>query len=790
MREKATLFYRGLQRLLFCGLLVGALIFAACNKTPGSQGNGYTVTFSVEGDNGTLTAQVGRNTIPHSPIKGLSAGSKVMFTAIPSSGYTVQQWTENKKPVNSTNTSYTLVVKDSSSVTVQFMKAEKSAPQPPNDQPPASAVKHKVMITDITNGSVTAVPALPADGMVAEGSEIKFTANANEGYQINEWKVPGGTIIAGGVAGTPTATVKITADTTVSVSFIEKDKPLTAYKVNFSADTTKGSLTATLEGKTISSGDSVISGKDVMFTAEPKDGYMLTSWKVNDATVSGTDLTRTIRIEKDTTVSAIFEKYYKVTLGNIEHGKLSVSPELKKDGKVAENRVLTFTATPDEGYEVDAWTVSDGSFEAGTGTVGQTEAKLKVTKDVTVGVSFKIKTFKVTHSADSGSPGLTLQVEYEGRPGVFLTSPIENVPYGTKLLFKAETNESSVESGLVPEWTITGSTATEGGKRRDPTAIVPITDTTTVTVKLVPFSAKELLDLLKPEPPKTVTEDFFLKTNFAGQTITWKSSDETVIKIGSNDPHSSKVQASVTRDIVDRKVTLTAALTQGTETARREFNVTVKVLEEVTIQPANLTCEFVDGQLTVHNKARYRVTAIDPAQKTLTANLTHLYRDGMLKTLEALKKKDLENAEKDAPENQKAQEKKKIEDFYTFKARSVLYTYTLAKTSDNNYTITIESKYDTEKPWYEQKGSYETANDDYVLSIDEQQPPPTLIIKTKDGKEYQCPLSEVKNNGSFTAKVGSESVTVTVDDSQKNGTLTVTIGSTPYTASFKSVNMQ
>ena len=854
MREKATLFCRGLQRLLFCGLLVSALIFAACNKTPGSQGSGYTVTFSVEGSNGTLTAQVGGKTIPHSPIKGLSAGSKVMFTATPSSGYTVQQWTENKKPVDGTNTSYTLVVKDNSSVTVQFMKAEKSAPQPPNDpsapQPPASAVKHKVTITDITNGSVTATPALPKDGMVAKGSEIKFTANANEGYKINEWTVTGGTVTGESAAGTPTVTVKITADTTVSVSFIEKDKPLTAYKVNFSADTTKGSLTATVDGKFISSGDPIISGKNVMFTAAPKDGYMLTSWKVNDATVSETDLTRTVRIEKDTTVSAVFEKYYTVTLGNIEHGKLSVSPELK-DSKVAENTVLTFTATPNEGYEVDTWTVSDGSFEAGTGASGQTEAKLKVTKDVTVGVSFKLKTFTVTYSVDSGSSGLTLRAEYEGSSGVGLSSPV-TVEYGKTLFFTAEYDLLSIRDKRT-DWSITGSTAKAGGQPGDKTATVTITKDTEVMVKLVPISATDILDKL-PALPTETDKDFSLTTQLGAQNITWTSNSDA-IKI-END------KAVVTRDLVDQTVKLTAALTQGTETARREFNVTVKALTTIVVEPAGsehrtFTYTFKDGELDVVRKgngttlgSRYKVE-VTPVKKTLKASLTAESKDGSSwNTLEELKKHDKEELQiyitairqlmaKEKPtvadvreafrrndqtdkefvdnnmnlfggkdytgfmalgeaEQTKIiketikkeleilqKEMEEIENRYTFKTRSVLYTYELSKIS-SGYTITITSKYDTEKPWYEQYGTYATTNDEYILYIDDQQPPPVLIIKNKD-KEYQCSLSEVKSNGSFTAtnKADSSEITVTVDDSKKDGTLKLTIGGTEYTASLK-----
>ena len=367
-------------------------------------------------------------------------------------------------------------------------------------------------------------------------------------------------------------------------------------------------------------------------------------------------------------------------------------------------------------------------------------------------------------------------------------------------------------------------------------------------------------------------KDFSLTTQLGVYNITWTSNSDA-IKI-END------KAVVTRDLVDQTVKLTAALTQGTETARREFNVTVKALKEVNMPP-DLTCKFDNSNLTIvrangDDKARYMVTAIDTSQKTLTAGLTAEWQigSGSLKTLEELERNEKETPQKYVTTRQRLAEKdvlsvsivkaafeqmelsdkdffeknkylfgddKSYEDFiilpeakqttiikeslekqrkaicddvhlsptaswqeilqkmmeaieyrYKFKARSVLYTYTLTKTSDNKYTITIESKYDTEKPWYEQKGSYKTANDDYVLSINDQQPPPVLIIKTKDDKKYQCSLSEVKNNVSFTAKNktdGNDKITVTVDDSQKNGTLTLTVNGTPYMAAFKPENI-
>ncbi|MGP1428379.1 MAG: leucine-rich repeat domain-containing protein, partial [Treponema sp.] len=49
----------------------------------------------------------------------------------------------------------------------------------------------------------------------------------------------------------------------------------------------------------------------------------------------------------------------------------------------------TFTATPASGYKVDKWTITVGAFEAGTGTDGSTTAKVKISADTKVNVSFK-----------------------------------------------------------------------------------------------------------------------------------------------------------------------------------------------------------------------------------------------------------------------------------------------------------------------------------------------------------------------------------------------------------------
>ena len=80
---------------------------------------------------------------------------------------------------------------------------------------------------------------------------------------------------------------------------------------------------------------------------------------------------------------------YTVTVSEGSNGKVTVRPELPADKKVAKGQELTITATANTGYEVDKWSISGSSFEAGSGSAGSTTAKVKVTANTTVNVTFK-----------------------------------------------------------------------------------------------------------------------------------------------------------------------------------------------------------------------------------------------------------------------------------------------------------------------------------------------------------------------------------------------------------------
>ena len=80
---------------------------------------------------------------------------------------------------------------------------------------------------------------------------------------------------------------------------------------------------------------------------------------------------------------------YEVTVSAGSNGKVTVAPEIPADKKVAKGQKLTITATANSGYVVDKWTISGSSFESGSGADGSITAKVKVTANTTVNVTFK-----------------------------------------------------------------------------------------------------------------------------------------------------------------------------------------------------------------------------------------------------------------------------------------------------------------------------------------------------------------------------------------------------------------
>ena len=141
---------------------------------------------------------------------------------------------------------------------------------------------HTVTLTEPEHGIVDTVPIIPGHHNVPDGSEITFMAFPDAGYAVDKWTVSAGSFLAGGTDGSTSATLKITEDVTVTVTFKQ-----VLCKIDFGVDGGHGTLTAKVDGTEIHSGDMVEQGKTVVFTATPNSGDAVEKWMNGSTVIAG-----------------------------------------------------------------------------------------------------------------------------------------------------------------------------------------------------------------------------------------------------------------------------------------------------------------------------------------------------------------------------------------------------------------------------------------------------------------------------------------------------------------------
>ena len=90
---------------------------------------------------------------------------------------------------------------------------------------------------------------------------------------------------------------------------------------------------------------------------------------------------------------------FALTFKSGEHGSVDAKvggKAIATGAKLEKGTTVEFTATPESGYKVDKWTVTGGELVAGTGAEGSTTAKVKITGNVTVSVSFKVMVVEIS----------------------------------------------------------------------------------------------------------------------------------------------------------------------------------------------------------------------------------------------------------------------------------------------------------------------------------------------------------------------------------------------------------
>lgn len=362
------------------------------------------------------------------------------------------------------------------------------------------------------------------------GETVTVTATPGTGEVLNTVTVVGengSTPIETTVSG-KTATFKM-PDQDVTVTNVTF-RTANTYTVTFSSSDDKfGTVSAEYNGADFTSGKTVTEGDTVTFTATPKDGYALSSWTVNDASVSSTAKQYAITIDSDTTVVANFKevtgtlsKYYllcgtgatfkadsytHVPLYTNEDGVFYADFDVAKDsipkskdyfiifstkedtsGIIVDSNNVTVNAVNKNGFSFSDYNENVQNPSGGTNNVKF--AKVYINKDEVTGFTIKITNLDLTNK----------KITYSAEP-IFDVAPADTVEItakdGTIRAGYTDTDASkttavlgdttlSIKTPDAKEITVSDSYEIDGKNRAVTAKRVPNGSTVTVTTTIDP----------------------------------------------------------------------------------------------------------------------------------------------------------------------------------------------------------------------------------------------------------------------------------------------------------------
>lgn len=408
-----------------------------------------TLTFSVEGENGTLAATANGNAI--SSGESVAKGSNIVFTASPGNGYKVKEWTLNSSAqLNNTSNEFTIQSLDVNVVvTVEFE--------------PIASQTYSIQYRVEGNGQLSAIAngaAISSGVVVDEGSNIVFTAAPESDYRLKAWYLNNELKVGYSELG---YTIENLSDNvSVLVVFESTSEPVT-YPVLFSvaevSGETNGTLTATIEGTEISSVHWGREGAKIEFTAVPALGYELDVWIINGNEVP---LISSLTMNYDLTAASevnvrfkpISGTHYTVKFGvklvdgqanGILNGEAN-GAQISSGASIAEGSEVLLSAGPNRGCRIKEWSLNGQVVENNISTELTIES---LDKNVDVTVEFeKIPpiTYTVQFSVIGDNGQLNATVNGDN------ISSGDNVETDSKVVFTATPN-----SGYwVKEWSLNG----------------------------------------------------------------------------------------------------------------------------------------------------------------------------------------------------------------------------------------------------------------------------------------------------------------------------------------------
>ncbi len=238
----------------------------------------------------------------------------------------------------------------------------------------------------VTAGGKTWYSRTDSDGrLVIYLPEITFTEGAPLKVEM------------GGISYTNSSASIGTEANAVTVS--SSSVPL-EYTVEFGADDdAKGTVSATTQSGTLTSGSKVNEGTQITFTAVPKEGYTFVEW-VRDGAHLSEDPTVSVTANGNMHIMARFEGAFTVTFHEATARKGTLSAFVMKNGvvqrsletgeQVSANTTVRFVAKAMEGDTINKWLINDVETSSGivTDATGAQNLTLSITANTVVEVEF------------------------------------------------------------------------------------------------------------------------------------------------------------------------------------------------------------------------------------------------------------------------------------------------------------------------------------------------------------------------------------------------------------------
>ena len=424
----------------------------------------YTVEY-IAGEGGTIAATVGTDAKAIQSNDQVEQGAVITFTATPQEGYELDQWMVNGNPAVAG--ADTKIEGNKLIVTLgdQDLKVE--------------ATFKKLIVTyevtysageggDIVGATFNGRTTIPSGSKVNENDYMRFTAmpNTEQDYKVDQWIVNGE--VQSQLAGRPFIMWQIKAKTDVKVTFKKEQM----YEVDYKPNNEWGTIEAyyydrgrkvTVEPKAM-----IKEGTFVEFQATVKEGYALDGWTNNGEEIPVADIEThkaSITLRANAVIDVKYHKLvvkYSVTYTAGEGGTIAATvgaeaKAIQSKDQVEQGAVITFTATPQEGYELDQWMVNDKPAVAGADTKIEGN-KLIVTlgdQDLLVKVTFKKLIVKHTVTFTAGEGGTI--VATVGAEAKAIQSK-DQVEQGAVITFTATPQEGYE----LDQWMVDGKPAVAG----------------------------------------------------------------------------------------------------------------------------------------------------------------------------------------------------------------------------------------------------------------------------------------------------------------------------------------